>query len=90
MALHVWTNGTDTVIAEDRNDALRVMQEHTGDPCEEYDRDDWRVHPDDKVLPIRYEEGELDLPPGTKPVVTRTCAEWIAANKRGFLCTTEW
>lgn len=81
MALRVWTNNTETVIAESAADAQKVLEEQYG---ESYSEDlEWHVRPDDRPLKIMNFAGD-DV------AVTKTNAEWIASEGRGFLCTTEY
>lgn len=97
MTLKVWTNDTDTVIAEDLADVRKIIEEMYGS-WEEFDREDWHAYPDDRVLRIVDDEGDLrerGFATTTNPltgheVVARTCAEWIASEGRGFLCSTEY
>ena len=84
LLLKVWTDGTDTVIAEDIRDVQRVMEHHAA--SWESEDDDWRVVANDKVIRIRVESND-ETP---DRVVIKNAAEWIAEKGRGFLCSTEY
>ena len=102
MTLHVYTNDTDTVIAADLDDVRAIVEAQIGCTLEAegWSLDDWRQVPDDKPLTIVDNEGDLAKrgetiippPPGLDvyPRVTKTCAEWVASDGRGFLCSTEF
>lgn len=80
--LKVWTNDTDTVIAADLADVKRVIADHYG--SDEFDEDDsWRLRSDERPLKIHNFDGN-------ETAVTKTNAEWIASEGRGFLCSTEY
>lgn len=81
--MKVFTNGIDTVVADDLADVERVFEEHTGYRFahEGMPLDDWREVPSDKRITI----GNLDDGPET-----RTAVEWAQLEGRGFLCSTEW
>lgn len=79
--LKVWTDATDTVIAEDIRDVRRVMESHAG--SWESNDGDWRVIEDDKLIKIHNVTGHEDI-------VEKTADEWVKAEGRGFLCSTEW
>lgn len=98
MALKVFTNDVDTVIAEDMADVRKVIEELHGSWDDFNDEGEWYVHSDDKVIRIVDSEGDLrerGFTTETNPltgheVVARTCAEWIASEGRGLLCSTEY
>lgn len=86
--LHVWHNGYDWVVAKDEADARAVEHEMIGDPCTHDDTcdcegDGWDQVPDE--APLKIATGE----DGAPPIVTKTCAEWVKDEGRGFLCSTE-
>jgi hypothetical protein len=87
--MHVYTNDTDTVIAADLDDVRAIIEAHIGCTLEAegWSLDDWRMLPDDEIKTIRFDD---EVPPGVEPRVTKTCAEWIASEGRGFLCSTEY
>lgn len=79
--LKVWRNDvTDWVVASSPKDADAVCLEHTGDHPD--DPHEWEALEDDKTLAITDDwDGKI---------TTRTAAEWVASNGRGFLCSTEY
>lgn len=93
MELHVFTNKTDWVIAADVDDAWRAWEEHSGEERADYDTEwTWdQLAPTHEITiwcdaegdPCEPEEDGSDL-------ITRAAAEWIAAQGRGFLCSTEY
>ena len=85
--LHVFCNGTDKVIATDIEDAWAAWCETTGESREAYSGETWAWEqmPDDASLPIMR-----DPESGDRTKDTLTCAEWVAKDGRGFLCSTEW
>jgi len=78
--MRVWTNGTDTVIAEDVNDAWLVWEEHTGEQMEDYPDDEWVERTG--TLSVWDDDSEND------EYEVKDCADW-AADGRGFLCSNE-
>lgn len=70
------------VIARSPEDASDLVKEHAGEPDPDWDTGPWRALPDDDVLTIEDED--------LATVVTKTCAEWVASNGRGFLASTEY
>lgn len=85
--MKVWTNDTDTVVAEDLADVQRVVEAHYGSTFEQegWTLDEWGEVADDKPITIcnLHDRGPDDK-------LTQTAAEWIQMNGRGFLCSTEW
>jgi len=83
--LQVWTNATDTAIAESAEDAIRVWCEATGERLEDYAHqvDEWSTYPPTKVLTIQNFNGD-------NVTIPRTCAELIASEGRCYLCSTEF
>lgn len=78
--LRAFTDGIDTVVAFDEDDAREVHREFVGErdcdpPYEEVDQDE--------QLTINDYDGK-----GGKK--TQSVREWCAADGRGFLCSTEW
>lgn len=103
--MYVFSNGTDTVVAADKEDALAVYAAAYGDDFQE-EHGPFELVPPDKELAIAFEdepegEGEPDVsglepirPPDKKRYWTvkyRTTAEdWARRNGRGMLCSTEF
>ena len=136
--LHCYTNGTDTVVAYDEQDALTVCCEHLGEPRDDYEGDRWeRIHdatpitiwleepndacgcgeikaafdaetrrinalieqatqanvavPRELLVSRKRTTGPSDHVPGC-PVgqPTKSAADWVQENGRGFLCSTEY
>ncbi len=97
MSLQVWTDGTDWYVAEDIDDIRACVIEQHGS-WEEWEDREWTALPADKVISIHDSDGDLrrrGIATTTNPisgleVVERTCAEWIASEGRGMLCSTEY
>ncbi len=84
MTLRCFTDGNDTVIAEDETDATAVWCDLMGEKVEDYaDTIAWKEVPMDKVLEIDWNDGECG-------VVERTVAEWIEYTGRGHLCSADY
>jgi hypothetical protein len=82
VALKVWTDGTDTVIAEDIRDVQKVIEELHG--SWESEDDDWgEVKDESEVITIHNFDGN-------GAVLSKTAGEWIVSEGRGFLCSTEY
>lgn len=79
--LHVWHNGYDWVVATDQADARKVLVEVCGESKyeDDYDGDGWRMLADHEPLSITDDGGKE----------RKTCGEWVAAEGRGHLCSTE-
>ena len=102
MPLHVFTNDTDTVIAENLDDVRSIIEARYGSTLESegWSLDDWEQLADDRPLTIVDNEGDLAkrgetvIPPpmgvDAYPRVTKSCAEWVKSDGRGFLCSTEY
>lgn len=102
--LHCFTNGTDTVVALDIEDARLAMAEYS----EESDVAGIRPIDDEKDLAIWTDDGLCygeECPKcgfglattrnGHHPTCPigcprKTAAEWAKENGRGFLCSTEY
>jgi hypothetical protein len=90
--LHVWEDSDCVwVVAADARDAAIAYAEFCGydDPAGQIglpgtyiNPDDWGMVPDDSELEIDRGDEGIDLE-------TQTCAQWVAEQGRGFLCTTE-
>jgi hypothetical protein len=79
--LHVWTNDTDTVVATSAVEARRIAADMVGETIEDYPGDEWYKYEDDHPLTINDDETGK---------TTKTCAQWITSDGRGFLCSTEY
>jgi len=85
--MKVFTDGTDTIIAEGIDDAWKVWEKHCGEKREDYEPGSgnfWEELSDETELSIHDDDHPLPNPQ------KKTCAEWIKINGRGFLCSTEW
>lgn len=80
-------NGGETahVITDSPEDALKIAMEH----LEDWDDDPAvaKELPLDTVLHIWMENGRIS---DGGELVPRTCAEWIASQGKGLLCTSEF
>lgn len=104
--LHVFCNDViEWVVAYDREDAIKVWEETTGEKRSDYvsDNDEGMLFEpcsDDGMLRICYEdELKSDHMPADAQIEDRgdgyqhikaTMRAWADANGRGFLCTTEY
>jgi hypothetical protein len=83
--MRVWTNSTDTDVADDMADAEAVWVEHNGCTHEEATgatfADEWGPVEPNQVITIRDDDGGRE---------SKTAAEWADSNGRGFLCSTEY
>lgn len=85
--MKVFTNGTDTVVAENLADVQAVIEAQYGATFEQegWTLDEWREVPSDKPITICNVHDR-----GSDDKETRTAAEWAALDGRGLLCSTEW
>jgi hypothetical protein len=83
VALRVWTDGTDWVIAETAERAWQLAHDAVGaKPGEMGDVDDWKPLADDTRLRVHDQRDDS--------VLTLAAAEWVAREgKEAFLCSTE-
>jgi len=81
--LHVFHNDEEWVIAEDETDAWTVWEEHTGEERKDHDEIEWTQLADDEPLSLL-----VDSP--ADEWQTRTCAEWAAANGRGYFASVDF
>jgi hypothetical protein len=97
--LRVFSNDTYTVVAADPNDAIAVLEATYGPGViEELKADEFSEYPDDKVVRVTDNEGDLRKkgyttepnPLTGAEVVSKTAAEWIACEGRCVLSTTEF
>ncbi|HBU30655.1 MAG TPA: hypothetical protein DEB56_14775 [Thiobacillus sp.] len=94
--MHVYSdNDCVWVVAESKLDACKAYAEFCGyedvaeatEECGDgFDPSNWSELPDDSPLSIVEDEDDL---PCADAFRTMTCAEWVAEQGRGFLCTTE-
>ena len=82
MSLSVWSDGEDWVVAESAEDATAIWTEHYGEPAEELY---WKRWDDGRTLSV-FDFDEDD----NVHKVMRPCAEWIAQNGRGWLCSVNY
>jgi hypothetical protein len=103
---HLYTDGTDTVAAENEADADIVWKSHTGEDRDPVFDDPWRMIPDDEMLTISYNVDDgygLDHPENAVIIELddkdkKFCCTHKITAKAGswakygkpFLCTTEW
>lgn len=85
--MHVFTNGTDMVVAEDTDDAWAVWCAYLGgERREDYEGAwNWEQVEEGKLIKIGVEQNDGDV-----VVTEQTAREWVAADGRGFLCSSEW
>lgn len=83
--LHLFTDGTDTVVARDLADVPACYSDHVGISFSEEGMSlaDWEQIPDDKPIAIH----NYDDNGGT---LTLTAREWADRDGRCFLCSTEY
>lgn len=80
--LHVYSNGTDTVVARSVDEAWLVWTKAIGEVKEDYPHDMWHQVPPEKMLRIHDENDDT-----TRKMSAR---EWAVVMGRGFLCSTEY
>lgn len=103
---HLFTDGVDTVIAEDAQDANKVWEEHVGDVHDSVS-DPWILIPDDRMLTIGFEdeikkeylpdgatiehlEGDEAAWEGFPIKITASASAWAESRMDSFLCSTEY
>ena len=97
--LHFYSNGTDTVIAQSLEDAIKVWEETTGtDFSDDYDEFELLDVGDNGKIELHF----VDDPPGAKdvplggrrvypsPYVEATQEQWIKQCARCFFSSTEY
>jgi hypothetical protein len=82
-------DNVDFFIARDRQDVERLYVELYGETYEQIVGDKWEDATVDAVMLERPLTVHDEFGP-TESAVTRTVADWIRHNGRGFLCSTEW
>lgn len=97
--MKVYSNGVEWVVAESPEDAIKVWEETIGEKYDADEYDPFEEKPDGKVLKIGTEDIDDDFLPKDAMIrqvsdyvweVTATMREWVDANGRGYLCTSEW
>jgi hypothetical protein len=77
--LHIYSNGSDIVIAYSAEDAKAILTEVAGpETSQEYS--DWELEADDED-----EYGFRDDPDDESKSITRKASEWIALKGRGYM-----
>ena len=89
--LRVWYDGSNNVIASDREDARACLFEHIGGDIEDYADTDVTTIDDGFVIGIWCDaKGDPDEPDGDgNDRIEKTAAEW-AKRGRGFLCSEDF
>jgi len=91
--LAMFTNGTDTVIARDTDDAWVVWSEQIGEDRDDYDGEwSWEAVPGDKAIKAWLDpDGTVGCPDDDgAELVSKTVDEWITHLGRGFAWSTEY
>lgn len=101
--LHVWTTGTDWVVAKSEKDAIAVFEETYGEIWTDYeDSEQWEILDPDTPLSIFCPNANLCdfIVPGSaerevlegegRVNFTAPCRDWIRLYGRGLLCSTEY
>jgi len=85
MTLQMFTNHTDTVVAEDLSDVQRIIEKRHGTTFEQegWSLDEWGPVPDDKMITIHNFDGH-------DGVLALTARQWIERDGRDFFASTEW
>lgn len=94
--LHLYTNGTETYVADSADHAARLHFEL----CEVIDSE-WDMLDDEEDITVLFEVAQSRLPEGAtaKEVkifgesyhrATAKASSWAIYNGPGFLCSTEW
>ncbi len=101
---HLFTNGTDTVIAENQAEAMTVWEDFTGDVDMSQE---WTMIPDDQSKTVYFEDEikpeylpvnhtRRDLPEDASSdiwthCITAKAGDWANCNwQDDFLCSTEY
>lgn len=77
--LKLWTDGTETYVAESLEQAREMQFKNIDDNPEPIEAWKERTSPD----PLRIHTDDHGY-------VTQPIADWIRKNGPGFLCSTEW
>ena len=94
--LALFTNGQETVAARDAEDARAIVMDEIG--CDAEEVDDFEIVDDPfGILEVEYPDAIYDLrekmpmlPKGGVVRVTAQHIDWVEANGRGIICSTEW
>jgi hypothetical protein len=89
-ALHCFTNGSDTVIAGDIDDAWAVWCADTGERRSDYGGTVWLQLGDNEVIGLCVDENYEPVEHDGGELLELTTAEWAAKLGRCILCTTEY
>ena len=99
--LHVYTDGTDFVIAESPEDAVKAWEEWCSDTRDPEDYDPFHQLDDDYIFRLSVEYEDFNLSDPTYPqssnieqkdgffAIAAPCRDWCAVNARGFFASTE-
>ena len=79
---HLYSNGTDTYVAESLKQAQKLYLDDTGDP-EDCANDPLKRISDDKLITIIFVDEE------NREERKRAC-QWADDNDTGLLCSTEY
>jgi hypothetical protein len=96
MALHVYANDCDWVVAESIDDAWSIYGEMMGSTPEQarrdYEDDDpLELLPDDKVIALWMgPDGKVSCPADGGAEARLPAGEWAKRCGRGFLASTEY
>jgi hypothetical protein len=97
--LHVFTDGTDSVVGFDLTDAVDAWTENIGEDREDYYDEFYPVR-DGESIRINIDAydslanqnrplcSKIDM--GRVPFISAPAWAWALQNGRGFLCSTEW
>lgn len=88
--LYAWTDGAETIIAGDLDEAKRIQREVTGIDAETQADQVWKQEPDGAVLAIHWNEERGCAGESDDPLLKLTAAEWCEKAGKGWLCSTEF
>ena len=86
MTLRLWTNGFDTYVAASPADIPAMHKAWNGYDMDASEQYKFYERASDRPITITFVDG----PDESGQRVTKTAAEWIAANGPGLLCSTEY
>jgi hypothetical protein len=88
VTFHVYTNVTDFIVAESLDECWQLFEKHTGERRVDYEEGDpFGRLVDEMPIKILCENGR---PSDSGEFATKTAAEWVAQEGKGFLCSTEY